>query len=285
MLTCLGHQTGPDSMQPIWITSLAIILYLATSAGLTLRLTRGDVQGPGSGWRGGLLGLGFGAVALHAVVLYPELVTTHGLNLGFFNAAALVSLLTVLLLLVTAISQPVENLGIPLLPLAAVTLALLLKYPGSHLMLNEGNWRLDLHILFSILAYSVLALGALQALLLAIQDKHLHDRHPGGFIRALPPLAVMERLLFQMIATGFTLLSAALLTGIFFLHDIFAQHLVHKTVLSICAWVVFGILLWGRWRYGWRGRTALRWTWSGFGFLVLAYFGTKIVLELILKRV
>ncbi len=270
-------------MQPIWIASLAIVLYLATSAGLTLRLARGDVQGPGR--RGWLLGLGFGAVALHAVALYPELVTLHGLNLGLINAASLVALLTVLLLLLTAISQPVENLGIPLLPAAAATLALLIVYPGRNLLLNEGNWRLDLHILFSILAYSVLALGALQALLLAVQDKHLHDRHPGGFIRALPPLAVMERLLFQMIGTGFVLLSAALLTGIFFLEDIFAQHLVHKTVLSISAWVVFGILLWGRWRYGWRGRVALRWTLSGFAFLLLAYFGTKIVLELILKRV
>jgi len=126
--------------------------------------------------------------------------------------------------------------------------------------------------------------AAKQAVLLDVQDRHLRNRRPGGFIRALPPLEVMERLLFQMIATGFALLSAALLTGMLFLEDIFAQHLVHKTVLSIASWVIFGILLWGRWKFGWRGRTAIRWTLSGFVFLILAYFGSKMVLELILQR-
>jgi ABC-type uncharacterized transport system permease subunit len=95
---------------------------------------------------------------------------------------------------------------------------------------------------------------------------------------------VMESLLFQMIATGYALLTLALVTGILFLEDIFAQHLVHKTVLSIIAWLVFGILLWGRWRFGWRGRVAIRWTIGGFIFLMLAYFGSKFVLELVLNR-
>jgi ABC-type uncharacterized transport system permease subunit len=94
----------------------------------------------------------------------------------------------------------------------------------------------------------------------------------------------MESLLFQMIATGYALLTLALVTGILFLEDIFAQHLVHKTVLSIIAWLVFGILLWGRWRFGWRGRVAIRWTIGGFIFLMLAYFGSKFVLELVLNR-
>ena len=94
----------------------------------------------------------------------------------------------------------------------------------------------------------------------------------------------MESLLFQMIATGFTLLTLALVTGVLFLEDIFAQHLVHKTVLSIIAWGVFAILLWGRWRFGWRGRVAIRWTIGGFIFLMLAYFGSKFVLELIINR-
>jgi ABC-type uncharacterized transport system permease subunit len=87
-----------------------------------------------------------------------------------------------------------------------------------------------------------------------------------------------------MIATGFVLLSLALVTGALFLEDIFAQHLVHKTILSIVAWVVFAILLWGRWRFGWRGRTAIRWTIGGFVFLMLAYFGSKFVLELVIGR-
>ena len=260
----------------------AVILYLLTSAALTARLA-GSLAAPRMS-RSIVLLLGFGAVTLHALVLYPELMTGQGLNMGFFNAASLVALLMVTLLLLTAIRQPVENLGIPVLPIAAATVVLAAWNPGQHHTITSTNWQLDLHILFSVLAYSLFALAAVQALLLAIQDRHLRNRRPGGFIRTLPPLEVMERLLFQMIATGFTLLSAALLTGILFLEDIFAQHLVHKTVLSIISWVIFGILLWGRWKFGWRGRTAIRWTLSGFSFLILAYFGSKLVLELILHR-
>src|SRR5690606_12492829 len=114
------------------------------------------------------------------------------------------------------------------------------------------GWQLDLHILLSILANSLLVIAVLQALVLAFQDHQLRHRHPGGLVRLLPPLQVMESLLIQLIVSGFVLLSAALLTGFFFLEDIFAQHLVHKTLLSMAAWVVFAVLLWGRWRFGWR---------------------------------
>jgi len=262
------------------VALVAIVLYLLTSATLTARLA-----GAESGLRvsrATVLVLGFGAVILHAVVLYPNLITGNGLNMGFFNAASLIALLTVVVLLLAALKNPVENLGIPILPIAAATLALASWNPGQKTTIISGAWQLDLHILFSVLAYSLFALAAVQAVLLAIQDRHLRNRHPGGFIRALPPLEVMEQLLFQMIGTGFVLLSAALLTGVVFLDDIFAQQLVHKTFLSIAAWGIFSILLWGRWKFGWRGRKAIRWTLSGFGLLILAYFGSKLVLEIIL---
>ena len=103
-------------------------------------------------------------------------------------------------------------------------------------------------------------------------------------LSAFPPLAVMERLLFQLIGAGFALLSATLLTGVVFVEDLFAQHLAHKTVLSIAAWVVFGMLLAGRWRWGWRGRRAVRLTLAGMGLLLLAFVGTKFVLEIVLQR-
>ncbi len=135
-----------------------------------------------------------------------------------------------------------------------------------------------------MLAYSLLSIAAIQSIVLALQDRRLRHKHPGGLTGALPPLQVMESLLFQMIGLGFIFLSLSLLSGIVYLEDIFAQHLVHKTVLSIVAWAVFGVLLWGRWHSGWRGRTAIRWTLGGFVLLLLAYFGSKLVLELILGR-
>ena len=79
-------------------------------------------------------------------------------------------------------------------------------------------------------------------------------------------------------------LTISLLSGLFYLEDILAQHLVHKTILSFGAWLLFGILLWGRFQFGWRGRTAIRWTISGFVFLMLAYFGSKFVIELVIQR-
>jgi ABC-type uncharacterized transport system permease subunit len=269
-------------MNPVIFAVASVALYLLSCAALTARLA-GSLSGLRVS-RGAVLALGFSAVILHGLVLFPEVITRGGLNMGFFNAASLVALLMVILLLLASLWQPVENIGIPVLPITAVTLALGIWNPGGHEYVTSTNWQLDLHILFSVLAYSLFALAAVQALLLDIQDRHLRNRRPGGFIRALPPLEVMERLLFQMITTGFALLSAALLTGMLFLDDIFAQHLVHKTVLSIASWVIFGVLLWGRRKFGWRGRTAIHWTLSGFAFLILAYFGSKMVLELILQR-
>ncbi len=263
------------------ISALAIILYLIAAGLLSARLT----QLVNARFIKGLaIALGLGAVALHGWVLSANVLVPEGLNLGFFNALSLVAGLMALLLLAASILKPLESLGIGLLPLAALTLLLENVFPGRHIILQEGMRGMDLHILISILAASVLSVAAVQAVLFAIQDAHLRGKHPGGFIRALPPLQHMEALLFQMIALGFVLLSLALLTGALYIEDIFSQHLAHKTLLSILAWVVFGVLLWGRRQYGWRGRTAIRWTLSGFFVLMLAYFGSKLVLELVLGR-
>jgi ABC-type uncharacterized transport system permease subunit len=268
-------------MSTTLIAASAIALYLVTSALLGLRLLRG-AGGAAAVVKPALLALGLGAVALHGGLLQQALFTPAGLNLGFFNAFSLTGWLIALLLLLSAFTRPVENLGIALLPLAALALALAGLFPSQHLLAVSGPWPLKAHIVLSLTAYSALGIAAVQALLLAVQDRHLRNRQPGGFIRALPPLATMETLLFQMIGAGFVLLTLALLSGFIFLEDLFAQHLAHKTVLSIIAWLVFAALLWGRWRSGWRGRTAIRWTLAGFVALMLAYFGSKLVLELIL---
>jgi ABC-type uncharacterized transport system permease subunit len=260
---------------------LAIALYLLASALLTVILLRGT---DAACQRNQVLMIGLAAVVIHGGLLYTSLLTPAGLNLGIFHAASLVAMTTSLLLLLSAFVEPVENLGIAVFPVAAASIGLTMLYPAPHIITSASSWQLDSHILTSLLAYSILGLAVLQAILLAIQDRHLRNRSPGGFIRALPPLQTMESLLFQMIATGFVLLTLALVTGALFLEDIFAQHLVHKTTLSIIAWGVFAILLWGRWRFGWRGRTAIRWTIGGFIFLMLAYFGSKFVLELILSK-
>lgn len=258
----------------------AVVLYLIASLLLGVRLARA-ASGPEWAKRGPL-SVGLGGLILHGAVIYQFVVSSAGINLGVFNAFTLVAWLIALLLLVSSFSQPLENLGIIILPVAAITIILALVFPAERLVTGETPLGIEAHILTSILAYSILSIAAVQSLLLAVQDHHLRNRHPGGFIRALPPLQVMESLLFQMIWLGFILLSVALLTGLLFLEDLFAQHLAHKTVLSLASWGVFGVLLWGRHRFGWRGRVAIRWTLSGLIVLAVAYFGSKLVLEVML---
>lgn len=261
-------------------TFLPVLCYLASTFIITLRLFRRESADRIPRSVG--IGVGFAGLVIHGTLLYQQLFTHAGINLGFFHAGELVTWTILLLLLTSALSKPVENLGILLLPLAAVMIILNAHFHTAHILSAEAPWGLRFHVLISLLAYSLLAMASVQAILLAVQDHHLRHRHPGGFIRALPPLQTMEALLFEMIGMGFALLTLALLSGFMFLEDMFAQRLAHKTVLSLAAWIVFGALLWGRFKSGWRGQKALIWTLTGFVVLMLAYFGSKFVLELLL---
>lgn len=144
--------------------------------------------------------------------------------------------------------------------------------------------RAEVHVISSLLAYSVLLIAALNAIFLYIQHRLLHHHRSANLLGVLPPLTTMERLLFQLIAAGWLLLTVSLGSGLLFVDNLFAQHLVHKTVLSILAWLIFGVLLFGRWRFGWRGRRVVRLCLIGMAVLLLAYFGSKAVLELVLDR-
>jgi ABC-type uncharacterized transport system permease subunit len=223
-------------------------------------------------------------VFLHALNIALVTDKHQGFNFSFFSTASLISLSIALLLLIAVLDKPVEKLGIVIFPLASLMLGLEIAMPETSFTPVSYSWQMSTHILTSIMAFSLLNIAALQAALLAIQDQQLRSHHPRKLIRSLPPLQAMESLLFQMIGYGLLFLSASLLTGFIFIEDLFAQHLVHKTVLSILAWIIFSCLLIGRSRYGWRGNTAIQWTLIGFILLLLAYFGSKLVLELILKK-
>ena len=151
-------------------------------------------------------------------------------------------------------------------------------------MNTQHGWELNAHIALSVLAYTLVTVGAALAVALALLDHRLRKRQALGWLAILPPVDALESAMFQAVAAGFAVLSLALFSGFFFLQDLQAQHLTHKVVLSCLAWLILGILLLGRWRFGWRGRTALYWMLGGFVLLGLAYFGSKLVLESILGR-
>jgi ABC-type uncharacterized transport system permease subunit len=268
-----------------WTLALAIMsvaLYVAATVLLGRRL---------STWQGALGGAGprlpmitFAAVALHGVLLYAGVITDSGLHLGFFDAASLVAWVAALLLMIGAMRRPLDNLGLLVLPLAALLIVPSVIWPDSRPLVSERNLGTEVHVVVSVLAFALLTIAACQSMLLAYQEQRLSRKRPGGLMHLLPPLKIQEELLFQLIALGFFLLTLSLATGVAFVADMLAQHLAHKTVLSVIAWLIFAVLLWGRWRHGWRGRTAVRLSLAGFVFLGLAYFGTKLVLELILER-
>ena len=228
-----------------------------------------------SGWLG---------VIAHLAFITLQSLQTNNIDFSLFNVASLISGIIVLLLLLASLSKPVEKLGLFIFPIAALMLFLDISFPDNGQLLTRYDWKMKTHILSSIIAFSLLNIAALQAIFLAIQDQQLRKHPPRKIALSLPPLQTMESLLFQMIFTGIIFLTVSLLSGFIFIDDLFAQHLVHKTVLSILAWVIFSALLFGRMRFGWRGQTAIQWTLIGFTFLLLAYFGSKMVLELILDK-
>jgi ABC-type uncharacterized transport system permease subunit len=190
-----------------------------------------------------------------------------------------------LMVVAAATVRPLDPLAVVLLPAAAVALLLEVLLPSQRMLPDSVTAGLHIHIVLSIGAYALLAIAAVQAIVLALQHRLLHGRHPAPALRMLPPLQTMERLLIQLLALGFFLLSLSLATGFIFVRDVFAQHLAHKTVFAVLAWLLFGVVLAGRWLRGWRGGRLLGWVLGGFACLALAYFGTKLVLELILHRV
>ncbi len=175
--------------------------------------------------------------------------------------------------------------GLSALLLAAAGLAAVVGLEGGPgYAVERRNWEIGAHIVLSSVAYAVLSIAVVLAIALALLDRRLRRRRPLGWLTILPSVEALEAATFQALAVGFAILTLALFSGFIFVEDLFAQHLIHKTVLSCLAWVVFAILLFGRQRFGWRGRTATNWTLSGFALLALAYFGSKIVLESILGR-
>ncbi|GAB1407112.1 cytochrome c biogenesis protein CcsA [Thermomonas brevis] len=260
------------------VVFLAVASYLVATAWLALDVRRGRDAGA----RGWLLPAN-AAVLLHGAAHYLAWQRFGATDMHFFAALSLVGLGMAALTAAMGAAGRMRALGVVVFPLAAATL-LAYGARGSALPPQELDWRMLLHAWLALLAYATLAIAAVLAIFLWAQERALRLRQFRPWLRALPPLTELETLLFRSIAVGFVLLSATLLTGALFVENLFAQHLVHKTVLSVLSWLVFGALLLGRRRQGWRGARAVRWTLAAMALLVLAFFGSKFVLELVLQR-
>lgn len=202
---------------------------------------------------------------------------------GLYASMVLISAMAVAILLSISLFKPVLGAATGILPLAGIALLLAATVPAPPPAetLPPG---IALHAISSLLGFAVLAIAAAQATLLGLQNHALRHHHIRGLVQALPPLTSMERLLFELIWAGMALLTLSILSGFIFLDNMFAQHLAHKTILSLAAWVIFAILLFSHYRLGWRGMRAVRWTLGGCAVLLAAYFGSLFVLEVLLSH-
>jgi ABC-type uncharacterized transport system permease subunit len=229
-------------------------------------------------WICGVVGVIWHAVVLQNMILLPE-----GITLSLGDTASFIGLLLAVTALVICIQPVLRGLASGLLILAAVAAALT-GWSAAPPANTTVTWQIEAHILISLLAYGLLTVGAIVAVYAIVQDQRLHAGRLSPVNQLFAPLETNERLLYGIAAAGFMALLLAVFSGFVFVDDLFAQHLIHKTVLSLLALLLFGILLAGRQFAGWRGRRAVSLYLWGFATLGLAYFGSRYILEQVLGR-
>lgn len=271
-----------ENSRPV-LSIVVLACYLACAAWLASSVYRAE-DNAARGRRVAGLALGVMAVITHAALLWYAVFAKPELAFTAAETASLIGWpIGVIALLLSWRRPRFAGVGAVLMAVAGIVAATT-DEGARGFALKQHSWELAAHIVLSTTAYALLTVAAAMAIALALLDRRLRRREPLGWLSILPSVEALEVGTFQALGAGFAILTLALFSGFIFVQDLFAQDLSRKTILSCLSWIVFAILLFGRWRFGWRGRTAVRWTLSGFALLGLAYFGSKLVLESILGR-
>jgi len=259
------------------LLTAALAIYLSTSASQIFALYKGNKLPR----KRTIIALSIASL----FALLPALAAIYdgyALTLGFFQVFGLVSLAAMLVILAVSIFSPAESLAALMAPVTAAGLGLMLVGNAQSIPVSHYSSGLFTHILMSVLAYGFLMSAAVQAILYTIQNNQLHNRKLTGIINVLPPLQTMEKILFTFIWLGFISLGVAVSLGFIYVDDLMAQKLMHKTVLSVLAWSIFGCFLAGKAHFGWRGQRAANITLITYGLLALAYFGSAFVIQFVI---
>ena len=261
---------------------IAVACYLIGAVWLGITAYRTDSH-QGRGGRIAAVAIALVGTAVHATALFGEhrMAPTAALSLG--DTAAIIGLVIALTAVVLALRPRSRGVAALLLGIAAVMEAAFSE-GARQFSVGRPGWELSFHVAMATTAFAFLTIGMALAIAQVLVERRLRSRQPLGWLKIFTPLESLESGLFQSILAGFVLLTLALVSGAFFIENLFAQHLVHKVILAIVAWIVFGVLLLGRLRFGWRGRKALHWTLAGYVLLGLAYFGSKVILEDVLGK-
>ena len=226
-----------------------------------------------------------GALIGHALLIFSAIVDVDGLDLSLANALSAVAGMSALFAWIGSLTRSLPGVSVLALPVAALAAWFPTLFANPHRFSYDEPWA-ALHVAVALIAIALLLVASMQALMLMGLQNRLHRGLPEPNSVELPALLTLERFLFRLVGAGYALLTLTLATGIFFSEQLFGRPMTlnYKTVFSVLAWFAFGALLIGRHRFGWRGRTALNWILSGSALLLLAYIGTKFVLEVILRR-
>lgn len=224
------------------------------------------------------------ALLAHGGLLYHAVLGQGDIRLGFGSSLSAIGWLMALIYWLASRGAPLASLQSWVSGLAACSVLVLAFFTEDHAIPNSQALALRAHLIVAFLAYGLLAVAALHAVLMTMLEKQLHRK--AHLQAGAPPLLTLEAMLFRTLGAGFILLTLAVGSGVLFSEELFGTPLqfTHKIVFAILSWLVFGGLLVGRHYRGWRGRTALIWTITGFTLLLLAYLGTQFVLEVLLGR-
>jgi len=228
---------------------------------------------------------------LHGFILHESIFTSAGFIFGFAQALSMMAWIGVCFFWVESWYLPMRGLK-AFIFLAAGICSLLPIIFGGYVLSSravDDPWFRS-HFIVANCAYGLLSLAALHAILMHWQDRYLHKSSQSGLLAAwvnrLPPLMTMEKILFRILTVGFALLTLTVFSGLFFSQTLFGKALFfdHKTIFGILSWLMFAGLLIARQRIGLRGLTAIRWVLGSFGMLLLAYVGSRFVIEVLLQR-
>ncbi len=227
------------------------------------------------------------ALVAHGVALHSAIFPGEEMRFGFGVAMSLMVWLAICFYWVETLYTRLDGLHAVVMPAGVLASTIPMFFPGEHVLANAASPAFRAHFVIAMLAYSLFTLAALHALLMSVAGRQLHNARFSRLLTSLPPLMTMEALLFRLIAIAFSLLTLTLATGVMFSESLFGQafRVDHKTVFAAISWLLFGALLLGRNLWGWRGRIALRWTLAGFVALMLAYVGSRFVIEVVLQRI
>ncbi|SEK38064.1 ABC-type uncharacterized transport system, permease component [Kosakonia sacchari] len=268
-------QSTADIPMPVF----ALIALVAYSISIAL-IVPGLLQ-KNSGWRKMAILSAVIALIFHGFGLKERLFPDDGgQNLSLLNVGSLVSLMICTVMTIVAS----KNRGWLLLPIvytfALINLAFAIFVPNEYITHLEATPGMLVHIGLSLFSYATLIIAAMYALQLAWIDYQLKNKRL-AFSSEMPPLMVIERKMFHITQVGVVLLTLTLCTGLFYMKNLFSMENIDKAVLSIIAWFVYIVLLWGHYHEGWRGRRVVWFNVAGAGILTLAYFGSRILQQFV----